>query len=228
MKKSKKITKKLTKQVEERYTQVSDNYWLRGLIQGIPVVGGTFDTWFFQFAEKEKQKRVELAISKFTDRLSKIEDKIDVEYIEQHIEEYAYLFEMFLRHVSLEYRKGMRNAFVSLMSNLSTKKYSNEQNKDVYLSKLSELTPDHLAMLKLAYDFTHIKTKPDFEKAKEVKEYVMQEFKKKNLDEALIHAIFIDLQSKGLVNRGFHNTFGGGLYSHHVTAHGKVILDLVS
>lgn len=224
----KKLINKLTKMTQDKYLQESDNYWLRGFIQGIPVLGGTLDTWFFQFAEKEKQKRIESSLKKFTEKLKILEKKIDFNYIEENIEEYAFLFEKFMRYVSLEYRKKMRKAFVNLMSNLSIKTYSDRQNKDVYLSKLSELTPEHLAMLQMVYDFTNIKTKPDFEKAKKVKGYIVQEFIKKNLEEALIHAIFTDLQSKGLINRVFHNTFGGGLYSYHVTKLGETMLKLVN
>lgn len=222
-----KITKKLSSVVQNKYSQSADNYWIRGLIQLIPEIGGTLNTWFFQFAEKEKQKRIELAIKDLSTKLNHLKGKIDVQCIEKNIEEYAYLFEKFLRYVSLEYRERMRNAFTNLMANFSTATYSKQQNKDVYLSKISELSPDHLAMLKLAYDYTHIQNKPDFEKAKTVREYIILEFKKKELDEAIIRGLFTDLQSKGLINEVFHNTFGGGLYSHHVTALGETILDLI-
>lgn len=223
----KKVTNKLTKAVQDRYTENSDNYWLRGLIQAIPAVGGTLDTWFFQFAEKEKQKRIEHSVSVLSQKLTQLEKHVDVEYIEQHIEEYAYLFEKFLRYVSQEYRQELRVKFATLMSNLATKSYSHQQNKDVYLSKLSEITLDHLVMLQLAHDYSFVNGKQDHEKTKTVKEHVVQELKKKGLDEALTFAILTDLQTKGLLNEVYHPTFGGGLYTYHVTALGSTILDLV-
>lgn len=227
MKIGQKITQRLGISVKNRYSSTSDNYWLRGLIQIIPTIGGTLDTWFFQFAEKEKQKRVETSLEEYSRRLNELEGKIDLSYIEKNIEEYSFLFEKFLRYVSLEYRERMRKAFAILMANFSTVTYSQQQNKDVYLSKLSELSPDHLVMLKLAYEYTHIQTKPDFEKAKKVGEYIILEFKKKELDEAIIRGLFTDLQSKGLINEIYHPTFGGGMYSHHVTALGETILNLI-
>lgn len=222
----KKITKRLSSVLQNKYSQSADNYWLRGLIQ-ITSIGGALNTWFFQFAEKEKQKRIELAMNDLSTRLGRLEGKINVKYIEENIEEYAYLFEKFLRYVSLEYREKMKKAFVNLMANLFTVTYSKQQNKDMYLSKLSELSPDHLTMLKLTYDYIHIQTKPDFEKAKTVKEYIILEFKKKGLDEAIIHGLFTDLQSKGLINEVFHPTYGGGNYSCHTTALAKAMLDLI-
>ena len=222
-----KITKKLSSVVQKKYSQSSDNYWLRGSIELIPGIGGTLDTWFFQFADKEKQRRIESAINDLSSKLDLVVEKVDVKYIEKNIEEYAYLFEKFLRYVSMEYQEKMRKAFVNLMGNFSTVTYSKKQNKDVYFSKLSEISPDHLVMLKTAYDYSHIKTKPDFEKTKTVKEYLTLEFKKRGLDEAIILGLFIDLQSKGLMNEVFHNTFGGGSYSYHVTALGETILNLI-
>jgi hypothetical protein len=227
MKIGQKITQKLTTSLKNKYSSTSDNFWIRGIIQGIPAIGSTLDTWFFQFAEKEKQKRIEMSLEEYSRRLNELEGKIDLSYIEKNIEEYAFLFEKFLRYVSLEYRERMRKAFAILMANFSTVTYSKQQNKDVYLSKLSELSPDHLAMLKLAYEYTHIQTKPDFEKAKTVGEYIILEFKKKGLDEAIIRGLFTDLQSKGLINEVFHNTFGGGMYSYHVTALGETVLNLI-
>ncbi|NMB83389.1 MAG: hypothetical protein GYA14_16385 [Ignavibacteria bacterium] len=224
---AKQIVKKLSVTIQDKYNQSSENYWLRGLIQGVPAVGGTLDTWFFQFAEKEKQKRVESALKAFTKRISNIEDQIDVEYIEQHIEEYAFLFEKFLKYVSQEYRVNLRRKFVNLMSNLSTKEYSKQQNKDVFLSKLSELTPEHLVVLQLAYNYTFTDGKQDYEKTKTVKEYIVKELREKGLEEAIIYAILTDLQSKGLINETYHPTFGGGLYTYHVTALAVAILKLV-
>lgn len=121
--------KKVVDKLSKTYSQSSDNYWLRGLIEMVPYVGGTLDTWFFQFAEKEKQKRVEQSLDKLTNRLNTLEDQIDVKYIEENVEEYAFLFEKFLRYVSQEYRKELRDKFSILMSNLTTRTYSQQKKQ---------------------------------------------------------------------------------------------------
>jgi DNA-binding Lrp family transcriptional regulator len=221
------ITRQLTKQVKHKYDQTSDNYWLRGAIQIIPAIGGTLDTWFFQFAEKEKQRRVDQSLSKLSRRINQLEEYIDVKHIEANIEEYAYLFEKFLRYVSQEYREELRTKFANVMSNLTTRTYSQQKNKDVYLSKLSEITPDHLVTLQLAYDYSFVDGKQDHEKTKDVKRHIVSKLKENGLDEALIFALLNDLQSKGLMNEVYHPTFGGGLYTNHVTALGVRMLDLV-
>src|SRR5690606_23766526 len=137
------------------------------------------------------------------------------------------LFEKFVSYVAQEYREDLRVKFANLMSNLTTKAYTNQQNKEVYLSKLSEISPNHLLMLQLAYDYSFIDGKQDHEKTKSVRDHIIKEMKEKQLDEALIFAILTDLQSKGLMNEVYHATFGGGLYTYHVTALGRKLLELV-
>lgn len=228
MNKGKKTVNRLSKAVQKKYSQSVDNYWLRGLIQAIPAVGGTLDTWFFQFAEKEKQKRVEQSLNEYANRLDKLENQIDVKYIEEHIEEYAFLFEKFIKYISQEYRKELRKHFISLMVNFSSKTYSSEQAKDVYFSKLSELTPEHIVMLRLAYEYSFPEDKQDFEKTKMLRGYLIGVMKKRGFDQAMITAILTDLQSKGLLREEYHATYGGGLYTHHVTQLGIKILKLLN
>lgn len=69
--------------------------------------------------------------------------------------------------------------------------------------------------------------KQDHEKTKDVKRHIVSKLKEYGLDEALIFALLNDLQSKGLMNEVYHATFGGGLYTNHVTALGVRMLDLV-
>jgi hypothetical protein len=79
------------KLIARAYEKVADNGWLRGLIQAIPAVGGTLDTWLFQVAEKAKAERVETALNELKERVARLE--ADDAFIKENIEEFGYLTE---------------------------------------------------------------------------------------------------------------------------------------
>ena len=211
----------------KQYQKTSDNYWLRGLIQAIPSIGSTLDMWFFQFAEKEKQKRINRAITTLNKKLNELNKKLDVKYIEENIEEYAFLFEKFLRYVANDHRQRMREVFAKMMASFVLVKYSSKQNKDIYLTKLSELTPDHLIILNKGIWFMKQKSMPDVEKTKKIREFLKNEFEEKGMDQALFQGIFTDLISKGLVKESYHSTYGGGFYSYHITDLARILIELI-
>lgn len=232
----KKIIDKLAKISVDQYLRVSDQRYLRAFIQSLNIPGFQFggvevslgqllDGFIFAQAEKIKRKRLEESLKKLKDKLKKLE--IDHRHIEQNIEQYSLMFLCCLLSSANEYRDRLREAYINMLANFFSTKYSKTQNKELYLNILFSLTPDHLLVLRVAFDYLGNTPQSIHKQAKTLKEHLKKTFTKKKLEEEIILALIKDLESKGLLNEAYSPTYGGGEYRLYLTGAGRKILELI-
>jgi hypothetical protein len=177
---------------------------------------------------RKTEKRLEKSIEYLTKRIRKIEldNKLDKKYIKNNLEERNFLLTKVLYTCAYEYRKELRRAYLNMLSNFLSIKYSKTRNKEFYLNILTSLTPDHLLILKKAKEYLESNTYIH-EQAKTLEDYLLKTFSGMSLEKGLIHVLIKDLQSKGLLNEVYFPTWGGGSYSLYVSDAGKFLLELV-
>jgi len=210
----------------ERYSNLANNYWIRGLIQIIPKIGSLLDTWTFQFAEKQEKRRIRAGLSKLNKRVRAVERKLDVAYIEKHIDEFGWFFRRVFTLVRIDYRRKMREAYINLLVNFFTRKFSREENKEIYLDILAQLSPIHLLFLRVFSEYSG-QEGVGSEKSKKAMSYVKDKLVSQGLNVGLVNFIARDLISKALINEVYHATYGGGEYSYAITKLGRKLLMLI-
>lgn len=207
-----------------RQTDKVDNAWLRGSLQAIPYVGSTLDTWIFQFSEKEKQRRIESELKALKKQVEKLE--IDSSYINKHQEEYGFLFERGLTLIAQDYRSDMRDNYRTMLGKFLSKKFSNLDNKELYLQYLSEMTPIHLLTLKIFVDSMNedgkLKVQPT-----EAKTFVTKLMVEHGIEEPLAETLVNDLVTRGMITHNQASVIGGDVHYYGVTPVGVRMLELV-
>jgi len=232
----KKIISKLVKTSRDLYIKASNQDYLRAIIQSLTIpgfqlggveasLGQLLDGFIFAQAEKIKRKRLEESLKGLEEKLKKIE--IDYRYIEKNIEQYSLMFLRCLFFSMNEYRDRFRKVYINMLANFFSTKYSKTQNKEFYLNILFSLTPDHLLMLRVAFDYLGDTPQTIHKQAKTLKDYLTKTFTKKKLEEEIILALIKDLESKGLLNESYSPTYGGGEYRLYLTRTGWKILELI-
>jgi hypothetical protein len=224
-------------ELRARYYLAADSAWIKGLVETLPF-GGTLNEWFFGNAEKVKQEKIEEFVKDTKERLDVLEKSsivLDYEYFEKHIEEFAFLFKKTLLAVAEDYRREKISEYVTLTANFWTEKFSQTQNKEIYLNYLIELSPEHLAMLRFIYEYLTVSRgsglpnlPSDDEKKWRVYEESINKFKTQGVDEGLAEAIFNDLVSRGLVREQIPTgVIGGGNINYYMTKFGTKLLELL-
>lgn len=212
--------KKLLTRITDKHV---DNAWLRGLIQGIPNVGSTLDTWAFQFSEEKKRERIEQLLTELAKAVDTLE--IDVKHIQNNIEEYGYLFEKVASLVSQDYREDMRTAYRILFAKFMSKEFSAEDNKDLYVQTLSTMTPMHIVALRVfsesVNDNGKLKVQP------EEKKTFITKLIESGIEEAVADTLINDLVTRGLVLHSQSSVIGGDVHNYAITEMGKRILKLI-
>ena len=212
--------KKVLTKITDRHV---DNAWLRGLIQGVPSVGSTLDTWAFQFSEEKKRERIEELLTELAKAVSTLE--IDVRHVQNNIEEYGYLFERVASLVAQDYREEMRAAYRTLFAKFMSKEFSAEDNKEVYLQTLSTMTPMHIVALHVfsesINDSGKLKVQP------EEKKVFITKLVEGGIEEALADTLINDLVTRGLILHSQSSVIGGDVHNYAITEMGRRMLKLI-
>lgn len=194
-------------------------------VKGIQInLGKIIDSFIFYQAEEISEKRFKESINNFNKRLAKVE--LDVNYIKSNFEEWIFLLLKIFYLSIYEYRKKIREAYLNMLSNFLSIKYSKTRNKEFYLNILTSLTPDHLLILKKAKEYLKNST-IIHEQAKTLEDYLSKTFSAMGLEKGLIHVLIKDLESKGLLNEIYSPTWGGGSYSLYFSDAVRFLLKLV-
>jgi hypothetical protein len=200
-----------------------ENAWLRGAIQVIPYIGSTLDTWTFQFSDKKKRERLEELLAKLAKAVDKSE--IDLKHIEDNIEEYGYLFERVAVLTSQDYRKDMRTAYRTLFMKFMSKRFSGEDNKEVYLQTLSSMTPMHIVALRVFLESVNkngkLKIQPEEKKA------FITKLVESGVEEIIADTLINDLVTRGLVLHSQSSVIGGDVHDYAIAEMGRKMLLLI-
>jgi hypothetical protein len=202
-----------------------DNAWLRGGLQAVPYVGGTIDTWLFQFAEKAKQKRVQDALEELRQRVGALE--IDVSKVDGRIEEFGYIAERTIILIAQDYRSEMRSAYAKMLANFMSSGFSELDNKELYLQYLSGMSPAHLLALaefkRLLGDKGEVKVQPD-----QSVQQVISGLVSGGVEQVLAESLLNDLVTRGMVAHMQSSVIGGDTHRYTITDLGERMLELVA
>lgn len=206
----------------EVYQKASENYWLRGLIQGIPGIGGPLETWFFGEADRVKKQRVEEGILLLAQGLEALSaELIDMN---RYIEEYAFLFERALGYVATDYRQDMREAYIRMLARMATKPFEKLDMKEYYLDLVASLTPTHLRLLRYMGEGKKIgKT------GNPITDFVVARAEEEGMPRNLAEDIVGDLVSKNLIKVRETQGWSGhtAAVSAEITSSGLNVLALI-
>jgi hypothetical protein len=126
--------------------QYSDKTWLRGLVQAIPYIGGTLDTWVGGPASAAQKKHIEEFIQYTSEAFAEIDEKLlNKEFLKS--EEFFALFRDLLQRASLTHDQEkirlLSQAFAS--SALSS---ADSISRDSAIDIISHLSAAHVVVLR--------------------------------------------------------------------------------
>lgn len=210
--------------IKKKYQEVSESDFIRGVIQGIPYVGGTLDTWFFSKARKVKEQRLTSFLKRLDSKYRELEEKkIDKRFIET--EEFLYLLEIVLEKILREHREEKRELLAQALVNSTKTVNSDYGNKELIFRLISDLDPLHIHVLRDAYSHQEWDTAKigniDREK---VEERLIQ----RGFSKTLISLAFNSLVSSGLIYRIDLQPIGGPVTKYKTNEIGEMVIKFLS
>ena len=123
----------------------ADNFWLRALIQAVPVWGGALDTLTSGLGQRYQQQRIERLLADISKRLETVSEEFRT-YLAEPSEELYDFFSDLMRKVARTRSESKRDYF----ANLCVKQLSNVSDWDEAaeaMRLLDDLTTVHISIL---------------------------------------------------------------------------------